>query len=232
MDQFRTAFQEISEFPSSARSGLIASLRSKLKESSDDSKKSMIGVCTLVIGYFLLDAALIKDLNLGPFRIKDVGVVLYFMPVISAYLLFRFSSQFFYVNYLNYLIYCVEIKHFGLKKESVLHQSSLFNSELKFGNTKEETTYKKSERKGCRSCLFALPFLVVVLFALIGIPFLYYMVIKFTFKNLGVTFFNSPLLDWLPLLFTITFLLLSIRGWFKIFRFLNFKYYHDPYSEV
>ncbi|MCK0107789.1 hypothetical protein MWU58_00650 [Flavobacteriaceae bacterium S0825] len=236
MNKFQTIFDEIHDFPESGRSNLIGSLRKKLDNADAGSRKSLIGCSFLIIGYLLFEGALINDVNLGPFKINDINTLIYFLPLVSAFLLSNFSSNFYTSAYLNYLIYCLEIKHFDLKKESELHLASLNNTEAKRGEEfkkyKSNKLTNKSGKKGCfQSCLMILPLSIIALAAFIFIPLLYYFIVSFTINNIELTFFGIKFLDWTPFTFTITFIILSLNSWVKVYKFYSFKNKHNPWLD-
>jgi len=223
---FDIIFKEIQELPINHLGAISGKLRGKCEKTIAKTQKNVFSIFTIIIGFYLFKNAIIKKVGLGPFNIEDVNFILYFMPLVVAYLLWIFNSNLYKSSLTNYMIYVLELKQFGFSKRSKLLIMSLPSEEALSPNKNSSSIKKKGCRSGCAGCLVALPTAVLYLVAVLLFPLVYIFIIYFSVTNYQITFYEIRLLYWIPTVFTFIFLFNSIIPIYKLIKFANYKYEH------
>lgn len=218
IEDFERYLDDIKKIPEDKLEDYASILKEKVKTLSDEITKIAKQTILIVLAYFLIKNSFISDIKIGPFDIRDIRLILSFVPLAVALMINNASLKFYSVNYNNFFLSLILRRLFKLNERTLLLSNILPLS------TENASFRAQKKRLSLFGCLFKLPLAMITLFlALFLIPFFFYFVISSVFNfyssgnELSIWFF------WIPNFFAFYLLLLGILNGINLLNFILLK---------
>lgn len=217
-DSFERYLDEIKKIPDEHLKEYASSIEKKIERHWNKTSSLLKQIIIIITAYFLLKNSIIDSAKIGPFLIKDINLILNFVPVAVAFSINNAASNFYSAIYHNFLLSLIFRRYFHLEERTLLLNKLLpINSEharIKVG--------KKKVSLG--SCLFRLPiYLLILILGILIIPATYYFVIATIIDDFNANSIQSIWTFWIPNVSAIIFLLLGIQHGVNLLQFVILK---------
>lgn len=217
-EEFDRYIAEIKIIPKDKLKEYASAFEKKVETLKSKGSKSSYQILLIVVTFFLLRNSIIDAVKVGPFNIKDIKLILNYVPLAVAFMMNKSATYFYNSYYHNFFLSLIRRKYFGINKRTIL-----LNKMLPL-ETERPLTKSKNKKHGLAMCLFQLPIAMVFLtMGILIIPFFYYFVISTIINEYHL---NSDLTAWgfwIPNVFAIIFLLTAFQTGVNLIKFLAVK---------
>lgn len=174
-------------------------LLSKCKDIARESNIIAIFMLLLIFLYYMLDFSQLESLQIGPAEIKDASSIKVFIPLVFAFLIFRYIILSAHKAELHKIIKEFSIEYFGFEdpiSKDVIHIDDFSRTVLPFSIFSDisNLTHKGKSKFGCIGGLLIIPIGAIAI-----VPFIleYYWIKEFInqFENLNFTQKSSVILS-------------------------------------
>lgn len=217
-EDFDRYLDDIKKIPEDKLKDYVILIEEKVKTLNDELTKNTKQTILIVLGYFLIKNSFINDLKIGPFDIKNISLILNYVPLGVAFMINNASSKFYSLNYYNFLLSLI------LKRYLKLNERTLLLCKILPLETENPKYNKHKKKLNIYGCLFQIPLAIITLvFAILLIPFFYYFVISSIINVFRSGNELSIWSFWVPNFFAFYLLLLGIQSGINLLRFIILK---------